>query len=210
VCHVCLLTFHHLVGPRISPFPRERAVERHDDKPPPILGDAQGLVGDQAMAPHGEVGCIDPQRPAPRRKRLVLDPERIPDIGAPSAPSAVCENAAMNDDPIADIVAFWLGDSRDCPARAHARRGWWYEGGPTVDEAIRVRFGDLVTRACARGLMGWRNTPHRIFDAKILIQSLFFLVPFADGGGTATAFLPACNRTQEEYPCPAPASRRTA
>ena len=65
----------------------------------------------------------------------------------------------MNDDPIADIVAFWLGDSRDCPARAHARREWWYEGGPSVDEAIRVRFGDLVPRACAREFMGWRDTP---------------------------------------------------
>ena len=72
---------------------------------------------------------------------------------------SACEHPDMNANRIADIVAFWLGDSRDSPDRALARRGWWYEGGPAVDEEIRARFGDLVPRACARELTGWRNTP---------------------------------------------------
>ena len=65
----------------------------------------------------------------------------------------------MNTDIIADIVTFWLSDSRDSPDRASARRGWWYQGGPVVDEEIRARFADLVPRALAGELMGWRATP---------------------------------------------------
>ncbi len=65
----------------------------------------------------------------------------------------------MNSSIIADIVAFWLSDSLDHPDRASARRGWWYEGGPAVDEEIRVRFGELVPRACAREFTEWRDTP---------------------------------------------------
>ena len=65
----------------------------------------------------------------------------------------------MNSSIIADIVAFWLSDSLDHPDRASARRGWWYEGGPAVDEEIRVRFGKLVPRACAREFTDWRDTP---------------------------------------------------
>ena len=76
----------------------------------------------------------------------------------------------MNPDLIADIVAFWLGDSRDRPDRADARRGWWYEGGPAVDEAIRARFGDLVPRACARELMGWRDTPEGALALVLLLD----------------------------------------
>ena len=76
----------------------------------------------------------------------------------------------MNPDLIADIVAFWLGDSRASPDRAHARRGWWYEGGPAVDEAIRARFGDLVPRACARELMGWRDTPEGALALVLLLD----------------------------------------
>ena len=76
----------------------------------------------------------------------------------------------MNTDVIADIVAFWLRDSRDDPERALARRGWWYEGGPAVDEEIRVRFGDLVPRACARELMGWRDTPDGALALVLLLD----------------------------------------
>ena len=79
-------------------------------------------------------------------------------------------NADRTADPIADIVTFWLGDSRDGPDRAHARRGWWYEGGPAVDEAIRARFGDLVPRACARELMGWRDTPEGALALVLLLD----------------------------------------
>ena len=62
-------------------------------------------------------------------------------------------------DTIADIITFWLSDSRDSPARASTRRGWWYRGGPVVDEEIRARFGDLVPRALAGELTDWRATP---------------------------------------------------
>ena len=65
----------------------------------------------------------------------------------------------MNTAIIAEIVAFWLGDSLDGPDAAAGRRDWWYKGGTTVDEEIRVRFGDLVPRACARELTGWQDTP---------------------------------------------------
>ena len=83
---------------------------------------------------------------------------------------AVCENVGMSADLIADIVTFWLGDSRDRPDRAHARRDWWYEGGPAVDEEIRARFGDLVPRACARELMGWRDTPEGALALVLLLD----------------------------------------
>ena len=75
------------------------------------------------------------------------------------AVTSECENPNMNGSIISDIVTFWLSDSREDPHRALARRDWWYAGGPAVDEEIRARFGDLVPRACARGLMGWRDTP---------------------------------------------------
>ena len=76
----------------------------------------------------------------------------------------------MNTDVIADVVAFWLRDSRDAPERALARRGWWYEGGPAVDEEIRAHFGDLVPRACARELMGWRDTPDGALALVLLLD----------------------------------------
>ena len=80
------------------------------------------------------------------------------------------EHPDMSANRIADIVAFWLGDGRDSPDRALARRGWWYEGGPVVDEEIRVRFGDLVPRACARELTGWRNTPDGALALVLLLD----------------------------------------
>ena len=97
----------------------------------------------------------------------VLDPSAAPQgVRAP----VVCENVGMSADIIADIVTFWLSDSRDRPDRAHARRGWWYEGGPAVDEEIRARFGDLVPRACARELMGWRDTPEGALALVLLLD----------------------------------------
>ena len=84
--------------------------------------------------------------------------------------AAGCDNPGMNANLIADIVTFWLSDSRDSPGRAHARRGWWYEGGPAVDEEIRLRFGRLVRRACARELMGWRDTPDGALALVLLLD----------------------------------------
>ena len=76
----------------------------------------------------------------------------------------------LNANIIADIVTFWLSDSRDSPDRALARRGWWYRAGSEVDEEIRARFGDLVPRACARGLMGWRDTPDGALTLILLLD----------------------------------------
>ena len=57
----------------------------------------------------------------------------------------------MNTEIIADIVTFWLSDSRDGPDRASARRDWWYRGGPVVDEEIRARFGRFPHRNAVFG-----------------------------------------------------------
>ena len=76
----------------------------------------------------------------------------------------------MNIDIIADIVTFWLSDSRDSPDRASARRGWWYRGGPEVDEEIRARFGELVLRALAGELSGWRETPDGALALVLLLD----------------------------------------
>ena len=73
-------------------------------------------------------------------------------------------------DTIADIVTFWLSDSRDSPDRASARRSWWYRGGPVVDEEIRARFGGLVPRALAGELAGWRETPHGALALVLLLD----------------------------------------
>ena len=76
----------------------------------------------------------------------------------------------MNIDIIADIVAFWLSDSRDSPDRASARRGWWYRGGPEVDEEIRARFGELMPRVLAGELSGWRETPDGALAMVLLLD----------------------------------------
>ena len=38
----------------------------------------------------------------------------------------------MSVDKVAEINAFWLGESMESPAFAAARRDWWYRGGPAV------------------------------------------------------------------------------
>lgn len=76
----------------------------------------------------------------------------------------------MSADIVADIVDFWLADSRAAPERAFARRDWWYKGGPAVDAEIGERFGDLVPRACARELMGWRDTPEGALALILLLD----------------------------------------
>ena len=81
-----------------------------------------------------------------------------------------CDNPGMDPEIVAEIVSFWLSDSRDGPDRALARHDWWYEGGPAVDEEIRVRFANLVRRACARELMGWRDTPDGALALVLLLD----------------------------------------
>ena len=76
----------------------------------------------------------------------------------------------MSVDIIADIVTFWLSDSRDSPDRASDRREWWYRGGSEVDEEIRARFGALVPSALAGELMGWRATPDGALALVLLLD----------------------------------------
>ena len=84
---------------------------------------------------------------------------RLPYTDRDRTDAAECKSSDMNADIIADIVSFWLRDSRDSPDRAWFHRGWWYEASPAVDEEIRDRFGNLIPHACARELMDWRSTP---------------------------------------------------
>ena len=92
----------------------------------------------------------------------------------------------MNPDNVTRIVDFWMGESRDSPDRALARHGWWYEGGPAVDDEIRVRFGDLVTRARAGELLDWRATPDGALALVLLLdqftRNLFRGTPEAYSG----------------------------
>ena len=83
---------------------------------------------------------------------------------------AGCENSEMKTELITDITTFWLSDSRDGPDHASARRGWWYQGGPAVDEEIRDRFGDLVPRACAGEFVTWRDTPDGALALVLLLD----------------------------------------
>ena len=65
----------------------------------------------------------------------------------------------MNADIIADIVTFWLRDSRDSPDRAWFHRGWWYEGSPAVDEEIRAgsrsRRASRLSFGAVRYMRSW-------------------------------------------------------
>ena len=63
----------------------------------------------------------------------------------------------MNVDKVAEIKAFWLGKSMECPAFAAARRDWWYRGGHVVDSEIGRRFVDNVTDACEGKYEDWQQ-----------------------------------------------------
>ena len=64
----------------------------------------------------------------------------------------------MSVDKVAEINAFWLGESMESPAFAAARRDWWYRGGPAVDSEIGRRFGDQVTDACEGKYEDWQQS----------------------------------------------------
>ena len=76
----------------------------------------------------------------------------------------------MSTETISKIVAFWLGPSLDGPQAAFARRDWWYDGGASVDEEIRSRFGALVPRACNGAMLDWQTTPNGALALILLLD----------------------------------------
>ena len=76
----------------------------------------------------------------------------------------------MSRETISEINAFWLGSSLESPEAAAGRRDWWYKGGAPVDDEIRVRFGNLVLRACERELMAWQSTPEGALALILLLD----------------------------------------
>ena len=76
----------------------------------------------------------------------------------------------MSTETINKIVAFWLGASLDGPETALARRDWWYDGGASVDDEIRSRFGALVSRACKGTLSDWQATANGALALIVLLD----------------------------------------
>lgn len=76
----------------------------------------------------------------------------------------------MTSDLASGVVAFWLGPSLEGPEAALARLDWWYRGGEAVDEEIRVRFGELLPRACAGALSEWEKTATGALALVILLD----------------------------------------
>jgi uncharacterized protein (DUF924 family) len=76
----------------------------------------------------------------------------------------------LSTETIAKIVTFWLGPGLDSPEAAFARRDWWYDGGATVDEEIRSRFGALVPAACKGAMQDWQTTPDGALALVLLLD----------------------------------------
>ena len=74
-----------------------------------------------------------------------------------------------------DILGFWLDETGP---------SGWYEGGETLDETIRVRFGDAYQRAVQGGLSLWLTYPTGTL-AYIILTDQFPRNMFR---GTARAF----------------------
>ncbi len=59
-----------------------------------------------------------------------------------------------------DVYGYWFGDAPASSAdELKTRMRRWYQGGPTMDEEIRQRFGPLVEKALAGELDSWATTP---------------------------------------------------
>jgi uncharacterized protein (DUF924 family) len=76
----------------------------------------------------------------------------------------------LSTETIDTIVTFWLGPGLDGPEAAFARRDWWYDGGATVDDEIRSRFGTLVLLACGGSLPDWQATPNGALALILLLD----------------------------------------
>ena len=76
----------------------------------------------------------------------------------------------MTTSEIRQIADFWLVASQDAPETAFARRDWWYEGAPEIDDEIRARFGLLVEQACNRELMHWTASAEGSFALVLLLD----------------------------------------
>lgn len=65
----------------------------------------------------------------------------------------------MNDtSPIADLLAFWIGEPAETAPRLLAKYQRWYQGGPALDRNIREQYGTLVEAAIAGRLDAWRSS----------------------------------------------------
>ena len=76
----------------------------------------------------------------------------------------------MSTETINEIIAFWLGAGLDGPEVALARRDWWYDGGTSVDDEIRFRFGALVSLGCKGALLDWQATPNGTLALILLLD----------------------------------------
>jgi uncharacterized protein (DUF924 family) len=76
----------------------------------------------------------------------------------------------LSTETINKIVAFWLGTSLDSSEAALARRDWWYDGGASVDEEIRSRFGALVPPARKGSLLDWQATSNGVLALILLLD----------------------------------------
>ncbi len=74
------------------------------------------------------------------------------------------------DESIGEIVTFWLGESLHDPEAANTRREWWYDGGTSVDDEIRSRFGALIPRAFNGELSDWEATPEGALALILLLD----------------------------------------
>lgn len=76
----------------------------------------------------------------------------------------------MSNEAIAEISTFWLGESLAGPDAAAGRRDFWYRGGESVDNEIRERFLEFVTKACTGELTEWGRTPEGAFALILLLD----------------------------------------
>ncbi|MBG6072520.1 MULTISPECIES: DUF924 family protein [unclassified Polaromonas] len=69
-----------------------------------------------------------------------------------------------------DILSFWLGDglALGWPSKGMNRR--WFLGGATLDDEIRVRFGQAVQSALQGGLATWESSLHSRLALVILLD----------------------------------------
>ena len=59
---------------------------------------------------------------------------------------------------IDEILAFWFGNETDDALVAEEKAGLWWGKDAKMDEEIRARFEDLITKAVSGDLAGWQET----------------------------------------------------
>jgi uncharacterized protein (DUF924 family) len=69
-----------------------------------------------------------------------------------------------------EVLSYWLEPRPKTPAELEAKKQFWFTGGQAVDEEIRVRFGELVSKARAGELSAWQETPRGTLALLILLD----------------------------------------